>query len=101
MTVALGGLFFRGRSGVSDRVQVVFRRRRRLFQLVQLERLAVLAANVHQERVVRDAVDSGGLRGRHLPIPDILQSLGQLIVGPGSGWAAPGGTVLTFRTATC
>lgn len=65
-------------------------------QLLQLERLAVLAPHVHEQRVVGNAEDARRLRRRHLLVPHVLQRLGQLGVGPGAGRAAARRRVLTL-----
>lgn len=57
-------------------------------QLLQLQTLAVLAAHVHQQRVVRDAEDARRLTGRHLLVPHVLERLGELSIGPGAWWAS-------------
>jgi hypothetical protein len=51
-------------------------------QLLQLQALAVLAAHVHEQRVVGYAKDARRLARRHLLVPHVLQGLGELGVGP-------------------
>lgn len=61
-----------------------------LAELFQLEAFAVLAPDVHEERVVRDAEYPRRLAGGHLLVPHVLQGFGQFGVGPGPGWATTG-----------
>jgi len=93
---ALETLLFGRASAVPDGVEVVVRRRCVLLQDVQTQALPVLAAHVHQERVVGDAEDAAGLRGRHALVPDVLERLGEVVVGPGAGRAAARCAVLTL-----
>ncbi len=93
---ALETLLFGRASAVPDGVEVVVRRRCVLLQDVQTQALPVLAAHVHQERVVGDAEDAAGLRGRHALVPDVLERLGKVVVGPGAGRAAARCAVLTL-----
>ena len=72
-----------------------------LAQLLELEALAVLAADVHQKGVVRDAEDAGRLTRRHLLVPHVLEGFGQFGVGPRAGRAAAGGGVLALGPAHC
>ena len=60
----------------------------------------VLAPDVHEQRVVGDAKDPGGLRGGHALVPDVLQSLGEVIVGPGPGRTSAWSRVLSFVAAS-
>ncbi len=79
---ALETLLFGRAPAVPDGVEVVVRRRRVLLQDVQAQALPVLPAHVHEERVVGDAEDAAGLRGRHALVPDVLERLGKVVVGP-------------------
>lgn len=65
-------------------------------ELLELEALAVLAPDVHEEGVVGDAEYPGCLAGCHFLIPYVLQSLGQFGVGPGARRSAAGGAVLAL-----
>ncbi len=93
---ALETLLFGRASAVPDGVEVVVRRRRVLLEHVQAQALPVLAAHVHQERVVGDAENAAGLRGRHALVPDVLERLGKVIVGPGARRTAARCAVLTL-----
>ncbi len=93
---ALETLLFGRAPAIADGVEVVVRRRRVLLEHVQAQALPVLAAHVHQERVVGDAEDAAGLRGRHALVPDVLERLGKVVVGPGAGRTAARCAVLTL-----
>ncbi len=93
---ALETLLFGRAPAVPDGVEVVVRRRSVLLEHVQAQALPVLPAHVHQERVVGDAEDTAGLRGRHALVPDVLERLGKVVVGPGAGRTATRCAVLTL-----
>ncbi len=93
---ALETLLFGRAPAVADGVEVVVRRRCVLLQDIQAQALPVLAAHVHKERVVGDAEDAAGLRGRHALVPDVLERLGKVVVGPGARGAATRCAVLTL-----
>ena len=100
LLLLLEPLLLGGGAAVPDGVEIVVGGRCVLLEDVEPQRLTVLAPHVHQQGVVRNAEDPAGLGGCHALVPDHLQRLGQVVVGPGPRGSAPRSAVLTLRAGT-